>query len=94
MRVERILSNIYKIFLHPQEAIKLKKVADTFHDGNTSITINEAILEGLDVSLSVKALYENKSFKKQRKCPYCDNPIAETDKTLRGTRYESKSTDE
>jgi len=90
MRVEHKLNNIYKIYLHPQEAIKLKRVADTFHDGNTSLTINEAILEGLDVSLSVKALYENKGFKKQRKCPYCDSPIVETDKTLRGTINDSK----
>jgi len=88
MRVECKLNNIYKIYLHPQEAIKLKRVADTFHNGNTALTINEAISEGLDVSLSVKALLEDKTFKKQHKCPYCDSPIADIDKTLRGTVYE------
>jgi len=94
MKVEQILDNLYKIYLHPEEAIKLKRVADTFHKGNKAITINEAISEGLDVSLSVKALLEDKDFRVQHKCPYCENPIADMDKTLRGTVYERKRSQE
>lgn len=84
MKVEHIAGNSYRICLGPVEYKKLISVANTFHKGNKAVTINECISEGLDVSLSVKALLEDEAFQKQRKCPYCERLVMEVNKTFKG----------
>lgn len=91
MNIERILDDRYILYLTKDETETLKILSGTFHEGNKSVTLKELISEGFEVSLSVKALLEDVSFRRTKQCPYCETHIENIDRLWKDRDDERKS---
>lgn len=80
MNIERIHDSKYIVFFNADETDKLKVIARAFHHSNKAATLSEVIEEGMQLSLCVKELLEDKTEQEVITKRFCETQKARVDR--------------